>query len=82
MEVIEERLEREFDLDLITTAPSVIYTENGKRQHRAYRQPLQLPEAREIETASEPVVTPLLSRLRNMSVQYGLVPDSAELSRI
>ena len=47
MEIIEERLEREFNLDLITTAPGVIYKitmTDGRRPHD--RQPVQLPRAR------------------------------------
>ena len=44
MEIIQERLEREFNLDLVTTAPSVIYkvhlTDGDDRYHR---QPYQLP---------------------------------------
>ncbi len=57
MEVIEERLEREFDLDLITTAPSVIYElkmVNGNTVH--IDNPSNYPKPEEIETASEPVV--------------------------
>ena len=57
MEVIEERLEREFGLDLITTAPSVIY----KIQKRngdivMVDNPTNYPSPDEIETAYEPVV--------------------------
>lgn len=57
MEVIEERLEREFDLDLITTAPSVIYElklVNGSTVH--IDNPSNYPKPEEIETASEPIV--------------------------
>ena len=57
MEIIEERLEREFNLDLITTAPSVIY-EITKRSGEKIRidNPSNFPSADEIETAYEPMV--------------------------
>ena len=43
MEIITERLEREFDLDLITTTPSVRYRADPERRHgRDDRQPVQL----------------------------------------
>ncbi len=57
MEIIEERLEREFNLDLITTAPSVIY-EVKKRDGESIRidNPSNFPSADEIEIAYEPLV--------------------------
>ncbi len=57
MEIIEERLEREFNLDLITTAPSVIY-EITKRSGEKVRidNPSNFPTADEIDTAYEPMV--------------------------
>ena len=57
MEIIEERLEREFNLDLITTAPSVIY-EVKRRDGETVRidNPSNFPPADEIETAYEPIV--------------------------
>ena len=42
MEIIQQRLEREFDLDLITTAPSVVYNIYQDRRHDGrHRQPHQ-----------------------------------------
>ena len=57
MEIIEERLEREFNLDLITTAPSVIY-EVKRRDGETVRidNPSNFPPADEIEVAYEPIV--------------------------
>ncbi len=57
MEIIEERLEREFNLDLITTAPSVIY-EVKRRGGELVRidNPSNFPSADEIEIAYEPIV--------------------------
>ena len=57
MEIIEERLEREFNLDLITTAPSVIY-EITKRDGEVLRidNPTNYPDPAEIEAAFEPIV--------------------------
>ena len=57
MEIIEERLEREFNLDLITTAPSVIY-EIKKKGGEMVRidNPSNYPTADEIEVAYEPIV--------------------------
>ncbi|MBR2010976.1 MAG: translation elongation factor 4 [Clostridia bacterium] len=57
MEIIEERLEREFNLDLITTAPSVIY-EITKRDGERLRidNPTNFPDPAEIEKAFEPIV--------------------------
>ena len=57
MEIIEERLEREFNLDLITTAPSVIYKIDKKNGETVYiDNPSNYPSPDEIETAYEPVV--------------------------
>ena len=57
MEIIEERLEREFNLDLITTAPSVIY-EVEKKDGEKIRidNPSNYPTADEIDVAYEPIV--------------------------
>ncbi|MBE6583331.1 MAG: elongation factor 4 [Ruminococcaceae bacterium] len=57
MEIIQERLEREYNLDIITTAPSVIY-EIKKRNGELIRidNPSNYPSADEIETAYEPMV--------------------------
>ncbi len=57
MEIIEERLEREFNLDLITTAPSVIYeiTKNDGTMVRIDN-PTNYPDPAEISSAAEPIV--------------------------
>lgn len=57
MEIIEERLEREFDLDLVTTAPSVNYKvklTNG--EELTVSNPTHLPAPDRIEYMEEPVV--------------------------
>ena len=57
MEVIEERIEREFNLDLITTAPSVIYeVEKTNGQRCRIDNPSDYPAPEEISAAFEPVV--------------------------
>ena len=57
MEIIEERLEREFNLDLITTAPSVIYEILQKDGERVrIDNPSNYPTPDVIDTAFEPMV--------------------------
>ncbi|MBQ8344838.1 MAG: translation elongation factor 4, partial [Clostridia bacterium] len=57
MEIIEERLEREFNLDLITTAPSVIYRIKRKDGETVMiDNPSNFPPADEIDVAYEPIV--------------------------
>ena len=57
MEIIEERLEREFNLDLITTAPSVIYEVEMKNGERVrIDNPSSYPVSDEIVAAYEPIV--------------------------
>ena len=57
MEIIEERLEREFNLDLITTAPSVIYELTLKDGSRVrIDNPSNYPSPDEIAEAREPIV--------------------------
>jgi len=57
MEIIEERLEREFNLDLITTAPSVIYEITNKSGETIrIDNPSNYPSQDEIEVAMEPIV--------------------------
>lgn len=57
MEIIEERLEREFDLDLITTAPSVSYlVTKTDGEVLTVDNPSHLPSVSEIEKIEEPIV--------------------------
>ena len=57
MEIIEERLEREFNLDLITTAPSVIYRVKKRNGEEVLvDNPSNYPSPDEIEAAYEPLV--------------------------
>jgi len=61
MEIIEERLEREFDLDLITTAPSVSYIvtkTNGEKI--TIDNPTALPNPAEIDKIEEPIVKAMI----------------------
>ena len=57
MEIIMERLEREYNLDLITTAPNVVYhiTKTNGEKLEVYT-PLNYPDPAEIEQAEEPFV--------------------------
>ena len=57
MEIVQERLEREYDLDLITSAPTVIYevlTKNGETLQ--VDNPSQLPDPSTIDEMREPIV--------------------------
>ncbi|MFV2063409.1 MAG: translation elongation factor 4 [Chloroflexota bacterium] len=65
MEIVQERLEREFDLDIIASAPSVEYlvTLTHDRGEVRVENPALLPEPNDIETIAEPwvklgIVTP------------------------
>ncbi len=58
MEIIQERLEREHDLDLITTAPSVVYLAHTKKGETIrVDNPSKLPEPGELDFIEEPIVT-------------------------
>ena len=57
MEIIQERLEREYDLDLITTAPTVVFEVVTKKDEVIYvDNPAKLPEPGDIEEIREPIV--------------------------
>lgn len=57
MEIIQERLEREYNLDLITTAPSVVYKITKTDGETVYiDNPTNYPDVSEIEIAEEPMV--------------------------
>ena len=58
MEIIQERLEREYNLDLITTAPSVIYKVNLTDGSTVFiDNPTNFPDSAIIASAEEPMVT-------------------------
>ncbi|WP_172189529.1 translation elongation factor 4 [Lentilactobacillus kribbianus] len=57
MDVVQERLEREFNLDLITTAPSVTYKANmTDGSVKLVENPAEMPEASEMKNIEEPYV--------------------------
>ena len=61
MEIVQERLEREFDMDLVTTAPGVLYrvtTTDGDVQE--IDSPAKLPDAGRIKVIEEPVITAMI----------------------
>lgn len=58
LEIVEERLEREYDLDLVTTAPSVIYkVHKNNGEVIDLTNPSNLPDQTEIEYMEEPFVS-------------------------
>ena len=58
MEIITERLEREFDLDLVTTSPSVVYhVKMLSGETRVIDNPANLPDPSEIDYMEEPMVS-------------------------
>ena len=57
MEIVQERLEREFDIDLITTAPSVRYRVTTKTgELLEIHSPTKVPAAGDIEKVEEPII--------------------------
>jgi GTP-binding protein LepA len=61
MEIVQERLEREFDMDLVTTAPGVLYrvrTTDGETIE--VDNPAKLPDAGRIAAIEEPVITAMI----------------------
>jgi GTP-binding protein LepA len=61
MEIVQERLEREFDVDLVTTAPGVLYrvtTTDG--QVEEIDSPAKLPDPGRISIIEEPVITAMI----------------------
>ncbi|MGQ9724207.1 MAG: translation elongation factor 4 [Tepidimonas sp.] len=57
MEIVQERLEREFDQDLITTAPSVVYqVVKGNGEIVMVENPSRMPEPSKIQEIREPIV--------------------------
>ncbi|MCL4812881.1 MAG: translation elongation factor 4 [Vicinamibacteraceae bacterium] len=61
MEIVQERLEREFNVDLVTTAPGVLYrvTTTDGEVHEI-DSPAKLPESGRIATLEEPVITAMI----------------------
>jgi GTP-binding protein LepA len=58
MEIVQERLEREFDQDLITTAPTVVYEVRLRDGGTVMvENPAKLPEVQKIEEVREPIIT-------------------------
>lgn len=58
MEIIQERLDREFDVDVITTVPNVSYIVHTKKNERIeIHNPLGLPDATKVEYIEEPYIT-------------------------
>ena len=57
MEIVQERLEREYDLNLITTAPTVVYeVETTRGEVLKIHNPSDLPEVNYIEEIREPII--------------------------
>ena len=57
MEIVQERLEREYDLDLITTAPTVVYeVETTAGEVVEIHNPADLPPVNKIEEIREPII--------------------------
>ena len=61
MEIVQERLEREFDMELVTTAPGVLYrvTTTDGEVHEI-DSPAKLPDAGRIKVIEEPVITAMI----------------------
>ena len=61
MEIVQERLEREFNMELVTTAPGVLYrvtTTDGQKVE--IDSPSKLPEAGRVQSIEEPIITAMI----------------------
>ena len=81
MEIVRERLEREFDLDLISTAPNVVYrVVMEDHSEHIVTNPSEFPEGK-IAAVYEPVAASILSPLRHRhahgSARIGVAPRRA-----
>jgi len=73
MEIVKERLEREFELELITTAPTVVYRATDKKREVMYvNNPSELPTPDRIEMVEEPYV---LVSLHTPGIYLGAIFD-------
>lgn len=74
MEIVQERLEREYDLDLITTAPTVVYELESTRGEISYiHNPSDLPAVNTLNEIREPII------LANILVPQNYVGDVIKL---
>ena len=78
MEIIQERLEREYDLDLITTAPSVVYRlKLTDGSEISIDNPTNYPDPTLIASAQEPICNAhIYSPLGVCGEHYGAVPGA------
>ena len=57
LEIVQERLEREYNLDLITTAPTVVFEITNKKNETIFvDNPAKLPPVNDIEELREPII--------------------------
>lgn len=84
MEIIQERLEREYNLDLITTAPSVIYKVNLTDGSTVYiDNPTNYPDPALIASAEEPMVKADILTPRSLwEILWSFVKTGGEFSKI
>lgn len=79
MEIIQERLEREFDLNIITTAPSVIYkVKKTTGEELLIQNPSNLPPTTEIEYMEEPIV---LANIMTPTEHVGVIMELCQDKR-
>jgi len=79
MEIVRERLEREFELELISTAPTVVYMVTDTKGEEIYvDNPSKLPSSEKIETIEEPYV---LVMLHTPSAYLGAIFELCENRR-
>jgi len=83
MEIVQERLEREYDVNLITTAPTVVYeilSKNGEVQR--IENPARLPESSAIEEFREPVIVAhILTPQEYVGAVIGLCVEKRSIQR-
>ena len=61
MEIVQERLEREFNMNLVTTAPGVLYrVTTTDREVQEIDSPAKLPESGQVARIEEPVITAMI----------------------
>src|SRR3569623_2157160 len=77
MEIVQERLEREYDIDLIITAPTVVYEVLTRQGELLYvDNPAKLPETGEVAEMREPIIrTHILVPPQHLGAVLGLCEE-------